>query len=250
MAHRKLFRGSQHDLRLAEIILRKIGAPKRDHADARAMRRQDAISRILDCDALRAAKAEPFKCQPVDIRRGLFSQNHVARRNHRKEAFPAAAEGGSQQGFDILKARRRCDRAGKRVFVEARDEPRDPWTERNRPRRDPRRIEPRLVLMQRQKLFLGQFRAFPAESGHERPNALLTAGDFQQIAIERLVPVPIEPESGKGCVERLAMERLGFAKRAIDVENDLPDRVGRRRPPEFRHHTPASERRIAAMFPA
>ncbi len=47
---------------------------------------------------------------------------------------------------------------------------------------------------------------------------LLAAGDFQQLAIARLVPEPTEPGLGEGSIECRAMHFLGFRERAIDIE--------------------------------
>ena len=51
-------------------------------------------------------------------------------------------------------------------------------------------------------------------------DAFLAAGDGEQLAVQGLVPVPVQPEIGEGVVERRAMAvALGVGQRAVDIEN-------------------------------
>ena len=53
----------------------------------------------------------------------------------------------------------------------------------------------------------------------EKPYPLLAAGDLQQFAVERLVPIPRQTSFGKSAVEGDAMAvSLGIGQRAIDIE--------------------------------
>jgi hypothetical protein len=51
-------------------------------------------------------------------------------------------------------------------------------------------------------------------------DALLAAGDGEQFAVQRLVPVPVQAVLGEGGVESGAMAvALGVGQRAVDVED-------------------------------
>ena len=72
-------------------------------------------------------------------------------------------------------------------------------------------------------------------------DALLAAGDGEQLAVERLVPVPVEAGLAEGGIEGRAMAvALGVGERAVDVENQC-----------FQHGVsarPAARRALSAPF--
>ena len=174
-----------------------------------------AVQRVLDGNAIFRRKTQSLQCQAVDVRCGFFGGHFVAGRNdgervawqcRLKQSLDIRQAGGGGDRKADIPARRRVKQrldAGSQIDIAACDR---------------FSVAPRLVRMQGCNLPGVEGRA-GGVGGDEMGDALLAAGHFQQLGIQRLVPGPSKARRGKGFVESLAMKFFGLGQGSIDVED-------------------------------
>src|SRR4051812_30972221 len=126
-----------------------------------------------------------------------------------------------QKRIDVRGRRRRRDCESHTCGIRLRQEPRHAGAQWTASVRDQLRVERRLLAMDQWRE-LAQPRAL-SQRHCERTDvvvdALLAAGDLEQLAIDGPGPFPFQMEAQERIVERLAVRLLGVGERSIDVED-------------------------------
>ncbi len=208
--------------RAVEVFVVGVSAGGDHGAQTGAVRRAQAVGRVFERQALLRGQRHAFEHPGVDAGIGFFARHGVARAHHFKPVHAACTQGGVNQRFDIVGRGGGGDGQAQPGAARLLQQPTHARTQGDAALRHQSHIVRGLAAVELgdQPRRLGRSRGLRIDLLPISQHALFAAGNGEQTAVGRHVPMPIQPGIGEGLVESDAVTvALGFGQGAIDVEN-------------------------------